>query len=154
MAKTKAALRRGDVLSLPTPLARLYGLAMHFDITVHDGLADGAAWDRGLEDVTALVAFQKTITLNPAIGHDDQLRAEVLAMALVIALEMTNVAECDRPGSIYTRNGFVCVTFDRVPAAEATRIGRAATLSARSCGVDTRSAAFEWYVPEFAEPEA
>jgi hypothetical protein len=143
MAKTKAALRRGEVLSLPTPLARLYGLAMCFGIEVRDG---GDCWDDMEHDVAALCVFGKYIAINPGID-DDQLRAQVLAMALSILPGMTNVPECDEPGSIYTRHGYVCITFDRVPASEATSIGKVATIFARQCGLDTVSAAFEWYVP-------
>lgn len=140
-----AASARASVLGLPTPLARLYGLAMHMGITVHDG----DDWD-DLEDVGALAAFGKSIILNPAID-DDRLRAEVLAMALLIVTQMTNVPEFDEPGSIYTRNGFVCVTFDRVPEGQATSNGQLATLFARNCGLGTTSAAFCWYVPLLAD---
>jgi len=65
---------------------------------------------------------------------------------------MTNVPECNQPGSIYTRNGFVFITLDRRD--EVTRIGKIAICYAGVVGIETESAAFEWHVPEFAEEEA
>jgi hypothetical protein len=135
------------VLSLPTPLARLYGLAMHMDFVVRDG-ADN--WNDLENDTAAICIFGKYIALNPAL-QDDQLRAEVLAMALAVVPGMTNVPECDEVGSIYPRHGYVCSTLNRLPDSEATSIGKLATLFARQCGVDTESAAFEWYLPEFTD---
>ena len=43
--------------------------------------------------------------------------------------------------------GFVVITRNRVPAPPAG-LGKFATLMARTCGRDTDSAAFEYYLPE------
>jgi hypothetical protein len=93
-----------------------------------------------------------TIALNPAL-EDDDLRADVLAMALEIAAVMTSRATGE-PGEVYAPGGFVVITRNRIPAPE-TGPGAFATLVARRCGRDTVSAAFEYYVPafEFCAPE-
>jgi hypothetical protein len=83
----------GSVLSLPTPLARLYGTAMELGIEVRDFPCEGITGD---DDIAAVVVCGATIALNPAI-EDDDLRADVLAMALEIAAVMTN-RETSDPG--------------------------------------------------------
>ena len=133
----------GSVLSLPTPLARLYGTAMKLGIEVRDFPCEGAPGD---DDTAAVVVCGATIALNPAIESDD-LRADVLAMALEIAAVMTN-RETGDPGEIYAPGGFVVITRNRVPAPQ-TGPGSLATLIARKCGRDTASAVFEYYVPAF-----
>jgi hypothetical protein len=135
--------KQGSVLSLPTPLARLYGTAMKLDIQVHDFPSDGLAGD---DDTAAVVVCGAAIAINPVIEGDD-LRADVLAMALEIAAIMTN-CETGDPGEIYAPGGFVVITRKRVPAPQ-TGPGALATLIARKCGRDTASAAFEYYVPAF-----
>jgi hypothetical protein len=139
----------GSVLSLPTPLARLYGTAMKLGIEVRDFPCEGLAGD---DDTTAVVVCGATIALNPAI-EDDDLRADVLAMSLEIAAIMTNRKTSD-PGEVYAPSGFVVITGNRVPAPE-TGPGALATAVARRCGRDTASAAFEFSVPhfEFYAPE-
>ena len=132
---------QGGVLSLPTPLARLYGTAMELGIEVRDLPCDGSPGD---DDTAAVVVCGATIALDPALA-DDGLRADVLAMALEIAAVMTN-RETGEPGEIYAPGGFVIVTRNRVPA-PATGPGAFATLIARRCGRDTASAAFEFHVP-------
>jgi hypothetical protein len=74
---------------------------------------------------------------------DDGLRADVLAMALEVAIVMAN-----RPGVLCPVGGFIVITHHRIPA-PATGVGKFATLMARTCGRDTTSAAFEFYVPTF-----
>jgi len=133
----------GSVLSLPTPLARLYGTAMKLGLEVRDFPCEGLAGD---DDTAAVVVCGATIALNPAI-EDDDLRADVLAMALEIAAVMTNRKTTD-PGEIYAPGGFVLITRNRVPAPE-TGPGALATAVARRCGRDTASAAFEFTVPHF-----
>jgi hypothetical protein len=133
----------GSVLSLPTPLARLYGTAMKLGIEVRDFPCEGAPGD---DDTAAVVVCGATIALNPAIECDD-LRADVLAMALEIAAVMTN-RETGDPGEVYAPGGFVVITRHRVPAPE-TGPGALATAVARRCGRDTASAAFEFSVPRF-----
>jgi hypothetical protein len=133
----------GSVLSLPTPLARLYGTAMKLGIEVRDFPCESAPGD---DDTAAVVVCGATIALNPAIERDD-LRADVLAMALEIAAVMTN-RETGDPGEVYAPGGFVVITRHRVPAPE-TGPGALATAVARRCGRDTASAAFEFSVPRF-----
>ena len=139
----------GSVLSLPTPLARLYGTAMKLGIEVRDFPCEGVTGD---DDITAVVVCGATIALNPAI-EDDDLRADVLAMALEITAVMTN-RETSDPGEVYAPGGFVLITINRIPAPE-TGPGALATAVARRCGRDTASAAFEFSVPhfEFYAPE-
>ena len=133
----------GSVLSLPTPLARLYGTAMKLGIEVRDFPCEGTPGD---DDTAAVVVCGATIALNPAIESDD-LRADVLAMALEITAVMTN-RETGDPGEVYAPGGFVVITRHRVPAPE-TGPGALATAVARRCGRDTASAAFEFSVPRF-----
>jgi hypothetical protein len=64
-------------------------------------------------------------------------------MALELAIVMTN-----RPGAICAPGGSVVITHNRVPA-PAAGIGKFATLMARTCGRDTASAAFEYYISAF-----
>src|SRR5262249_29257116 len=139
----------GSVLSLPTPLARLYGTAMKLGIEVRDFPCEGLDGD---DDTAAVVVCGATIALNPAIEYHD-LRADVLAMALETAAVMTNRKTSD-PGEVYAPGGFVVITHRRVPAPE-TGPGALATAVARRCGRDTASAAFEFSVPhfEFYAPE-
>jgi hypothetical protein len=132
-----------SVLNLPTPLARLYGTAMKLDIQIRDFPGDGLA---GGDDPAAVVVCGAAIAINPALEGDD-LRADVLAMALEIAAIMTN-RETGDPGEIYAPGGFVVITRNRVPAPQ-TGPGSLATLIARKCGRDTASAVFEYYVPAF-----
>ena len=133
----------GSVLSLPTPLARLYGTAMQVGIEVRDFPCEGTPGD---DDTAAVVVCGATIALNPAIECDD-LRADVLAMALEIAAVMTN-RETGDPGEVYAPGGFVLITRNRIPPPEAGP-GAFATAVARRCGRDTASAAFEFSVPRF-----
>ena len=133
----------GSVLSLPTPLARLYGTAMKLGIEVRDFPCEGLTGD---DDIAAVVVCGATIALNPAIECDD-LRADVLAMGLEIAAVMTN-RETGDPGEVYAPGGFVLIASNRVPAPE-TGPGALATAVARRCGRDTASAAFEFSVPQF-----
>jgi len=84
----------------------------------------------------------KVIALSCGLA-DDGLRADVLAMALEVAIAMTS-----RPGALCAPGGFAVITPHRVPA-PAAGVGKFATLMARACGRDTASAAFEYYVPGF-----
>jgi hypothetical protein len=60
-----------------------------------------------------------------------------------VAIVMAN-----RPGFLCPVGGFIVITRHRVPA-PATGVGKFATLMARTCGRDTTSAAFDYYVPAF-----
>ena len=135
--------KHGSVLSLPTPLARLYGAAMTLGIEVRDFPCDSLS---PADNTAAVVICGASIAINPALESDD-LSADVLAMALEIAAIMTNCDTGD-PSEVYAPGGFVVITRRRVPAPE-TGPGALATAVARQCGRDTASAAFEFYVPEF-----
>ncbi|HUL28136.1 MAG TPA: hypothetical protein VLW44_20435 [Streptosporangiaceae bacterium] len=89
----------------------------------------------------AIVADGKVIALNSGLA-DDGLRADVLAMALEVAIVMAN-----RPGTICAPGEFVVITRHRIPVPSAG-LGKFATLMARTCGRDTDSAAFEYYIPQ------
>jgi hypothetical protein len=130
MAVSERAI--GSALGWPTPLACLYSLAMETGVGVRDYSRD--------DDTAAVIADGKVIALNSGLA-DDGLRADVLAMALEVAIVMAN-----RPGAICVPGGFVVITRKRVPA-PAAGLGKFATLVARTCGRDTDSAAFEYYVP-------
>ena len=133
MAVSERAI--GNALGWPTPLACLYSIAMETGIRVRD-------YPREDGDTAAIVADGKVIVLNSDLA-DDGLRADVLAMALEVAIVMTN-----RPGAICAPGGSVVITHNRVPA-PAAGIGKFATLMARTCGRDTDSAAFEYYISAF-----
>jgi hypothetical protein len=132
MAVSERAI--GSALGWPTPLACLYSIAMETGIGVRD-------YPDNDGDTAAIVADGKVIALSSCL-EDDGLRADVLAMALEVAIVMSN-----RPGTICDPGGFVVITRNRVPA-PAAGLGKFATLMARTCGRDTDSAAFEYYVPE------
>jgi hypothetical protein len=128
-----------DVLSLPTPLARLYGTAMAIGTRVTDLDGDLAG------DVTAaVVAYGESIALSPRLADDGE-RADVLAMGMAVISSMTNVSPEDpgwQPGWIYAPGGLVVITRDRDPGPG--RPGKIANRIARRCGRDT--AAFVYYV--------
>ena len=133
MAVSERAI--GNALGWPTPLACLYSIAMETGIRVRD-------YPREDGDTAAIVADGKVIAMSAGLA-DDGLRADVLAMALEVAIAMTN-----RPGTICAPGGFAVITPHRVPA-PAAGVGKFATLVARACGRDTASAAFEYHVPGF-----
>jgi hypothetical protein len=124
-----------NALGWPTPLACLYSLAMETGIGIRD------YWHQD-SSIAAIVDDGKVIALSSALA-DDGLRADVLAMALEVAIAMTN-----RPGTMCAPGGFAVITPHRIPA-PAAGAGKFATLMARACGRDTDSAAFEYYVPGF-----
>ncbi len=124
-----------SALGWPTPLACLYSLAMETGIGIRDYWHE----DSG---IAAIVDDGQVIALSCGLA-DDELRADVLAMALEVAIAMTN-----RPGAICAPGGFAVITPRRVPV-PAAGVGKFATLMARACGRATASAAFEYYVPGF-----
>ena len=127
-------------MGLPDPLVRLHQTAMRLGITVLDEAAAGGWPD---ENTAAIVSFGEYITLKP--GLDDDLRTDVLAMALIVAAVMG-----DRPTghrcAITAPDGLVVISRTRV-ARPRLGPGRIATLLARACGRDTESAAFEYTTP-------
>jgi hypothetical protein len=128
-----------SVFSLPTPLARLCGIACQAGIHIGD-------YDAAFEDAAAAIVAcgGETIALNPALGSDD-LRADVLAMALDIAARITS-HDTGHSGAITAPGGLVIITGNRIPSPESGP-GAFATVLARKCGRDTASAAFTYYVP-------
>jgi len=146
MAHIKTARPQADVLSHPTPLARLYATALELDITIMDMTSELAA-DAG-NDTAAIVAYGTHIALSPHL-EGDELRADVLAMALSVSAMMVRTEDQASEGNIIAPGGYVVITRDRVPE-PAEPAGKFATLMARNCGRDTASAAFEYYMPVFA----
>jgi hypothetical protein len=122
----------GNALGWPTPLACLYSLAMGTGIRVRDYPHDDGR-------AAAIVADGKGIGISPDLA-DDGLRADVLAMALEVAIVMAN-----RPGTVCAPGESVVITRNRVPP-PAGGLGKFATLIARTCGRDTESAAFQYYI--------
>jgi len=122
----------GSAIGWPTPLACLYSLAMETGVWVRDYAHEDP-------DTAAVVADGRVIVLSSGL-EDDGLRADVLAMALEVAVVMTN-----RPGAICARGGSIVITRNRVPV-PGSGLGRFATLMARTCGRNTASAAFEYYI--------
>jgi hypothetical protein len=126
---------------LPDPLARLYDTATRLGITVTDGAARTSRWPD--ERTAAIVGFGEHIALQP--GLDDELRADVLAMALIVAAVMGDRAT-GHPCAITAPGGFVLISRTRLPP-PAAGPGQLATLLARTCGRDTTSAAFDYTTP-------
>ena len=131
MAVSERAI--GNALGWPTPLACLYSIALETSIRVRD-------YPRDDGDTAAIVADGKVIAMSAGLT-DDGLRADVLSMALEVAIVMAN-----RPGVLCPVGGFIVITRNRVPA-PVTGVGKFATLMARTCGCDTESAAFEYHIP-------
>ena len=131
MAVSERAI--GNALGWPTPLACLYSIAIETGIRVRD-------YPREDGDTAAIVADGKVIAMSAGLA-DDGLRADVLAMALEVAIVMAN-----RPGTVCAPGGSVVITRNRV-SPPAAGLGKFATLMARTCGRDTESAAFEYYIP-------
>lgn len=134
------------MLSLPTPLARLYGVGLQMGVRVTDGSPE--LWDEDDEenfsDAAAIVAFQDVICLNPSVADD--VRSDVLAMALSVAAMMICDESAALPGDVVAPSGFVVVTPHRI-AEPAEPVGRLATMMAQRCGRDISSAAFDYYLP-------
>jgi hypothetical protein len=146
---TAITQRAEGVLSLPTPLARLYGVALQMGMRVTDGCPQlwDARDDENFSDAAAIVSFPGIICLNPGLDGDD-LRADVLAMALSVAAMMVCDESVALPGDVVAPGGFVIITRDRVRE-PANPAGRFATMVAQRCGRDTTSAAFDCYLPLF-----
>ena len=137
------ALTAGNPVPGPgNPLVRLYETADRLGIAVLDGATDASPWPD--ERTAAVVSFGEHIALNP--GLDDDLRTDVLAMALIVAAVMGDHA-LGHPCAIAAPGGLVVISRTRV-ADPGPGPGRLATLLARKCGHDTPSAAFEYAAPE------
>jgi hypothetical protein len=127
----------------PRPVARLSATASRLGITVLDSTGDARAWPD--ENVAAIVSFGEHIALGPDLG-DDGLRADVLAMALIVAAVMGDCETDDRYG-ITAPAGYILISRTRVPPLPPGP-GELATLLARECGRDVASAAFAYSVPD------
>ncbi len=132
---------RPSPLGLPDPLARLHGTAAHLGITVLAG--EGTGWWPDAA-AAAIVSSGERITLGPGLSDDD-LQADVLAMALIVAAVMGDRAT-GHPCAITAPAGFVVISRTRVPR-PAPGPGKLATMLARTCGRDVASAAFEYTAP-------
>lgn len=128
------------------PVARLSATASRLGITVLDSPGDAGAWPD--ENVAAIVSFGEHIALGPDLG-DHGLRADVLAMALIVAAVMGD-CETDHPCEITAPAGYVLISRTRVPPLSPGP-SELATLLARECGRDVTSAAFEYSAPDERE---
>jgi len=125
---------------LPTPLTRLTSTARMLGITVLDAVDSAGPWLD--DDTAAIVACGVCIAMSPAL--DDDMRADVLAMALAASYLMS-VGENGDAGDIAASN-IVLISRTRV-AEPPPGPGKLATVIAREHGRDTASAAFEYSVP-------
>lgn len=133
-------------LGLPDALASLYGTATRLGITVNNGDAEVSPWPDA--SIAAIVGFGEHIALNPSL-NDDGLRADVLAMALIVAAVMGEY-DTGHPYAITAPCGLVLISRTRVRR-PATGPGKLATLLARKCGRSTASAAFEYTAPALGD---
>ena len=124
----------GEGLSLATPGDRLWRM-IEGDGTykvAYEELLCG-------QDAAAVVRCGSSIALNPRVT-DEQMRTEVLAMAIAVS---SNAPE----GAV------IVISTERDPGAhsDADRVttGMVATMLARQHGLYTASAAFRWYIAEF-----
>jgi|ERR1700685_893569 hypothetical protein len=123
------------------PLSRMHSLAARLGICVVDDRPDPGRppWARA----AASVSFGEHIALSSRLG-DAGLRADVLAMALIVAAVMGDT-DVGHPCAIAAPGGLVLISATRVlPPGDGP--GRLATLLARACGRNTPSAAFEYTV--------
>jgi len=117
---------------------------MRLGITVTGTTAagDGMWPDDG---VAAVVGSGEHIVLGPGLADDD-LRADVLAMALIVAAVMGD-RPAGHPCAVTAPGGVVLIFRTRVPR-PGPGPGLLATRLARACGRDTASAAFEYTVAD------
>jgi hypothetical protein len=136
-------------LAMPRPaspsasVARLHATATRLGITVLDGAGGPGSWPA--EDTAAIVSSGEHIALGPDLD-DEGLRADVLAMALIVAAVMGD-RETGHPCAITAPAGYVLISRTRGPAMP-TGPGELATLLARACGRDIASAAFGYSAPD------
>lgn len=107
-----------------------------------DTAAEGSPWPD--ESLAAIVSRGEHIALGPGIDDDD-LRADVLAMALIVAAVMGD-SDAGHPCAITAPAGLVLISRRRMPR-PAHGPGDLATLLACRCGRDISSAAFEYAAP-------
>ncbi len=120
---------QGSALSLPTPLARLYGVAMEIGLEVldYDGRGDGdGPWID--DDALAIIGADErraTVVLGPAARGDD-LVADLVAFSVALASGMAE-------GHVDAPDGTAVVDCKRVPV-PARGPGALAAAVARECG--------------------
>jgi hypothetical protein len=124
-------------------IARLHATATRLGITVLDGAGGFGPWPGG--DTAAIVSFGEHIALGPDLD-DDGLRADVLAMSLIVAAVMGD-RDAGHPCAITAPAGYVLISRTRGPAL-APGPGELATLLACACGRDIISAAFRYFAPD------
>jgi hypothetical protein len=115
-------------------------------MTVLDGADGPGPWPA--EDTAAIVSFGEYIVLGPDLDHEG-LRADVLAMALIVAAVMGD-RDTGHPCAVTAPAGYVLISRTRGPVLP-TGPGELATLLARACGRDIASAAFRYSAPD--EPD-
>jgi hypothetical protein len=125
---------------LATPLTRLKSTASMLGITVLEAADSDGPWLD--DDTAAIVACGVCIAISPAL--DDDLRADVLAMALA-ASYLLSLGENGRPGDV-TAAKIVLISRTRIAEPPAGP-GKLATVIAREHGCVNASAAFEYTVP-------
>jgi hypothetical protein len=139
MMRVRAA--RPRPVSPSASVTRLYATATRLGITAQDSADDDRPWPA--EDTAAIVSFGEHIILGPDLS-DDGLRADVLAMALIVAAVMGD-RDTGHPCAITAPAGYVLISRVRVPLPPGP--GELATLLARECGRTITSAAFEYCAP-------
>jgi len=123
------------------PLAQLHDIAARLGVTVVEGSPEADLWST--HSTAACVSLGEHITLSPRLRGND-LRADVLAMALIVAAVMGD-ADIGHPCAITAPGGLVVISSTRVMR-PGFGPGKLATLLARKCGRDTASAAFAYAV--------
>jgi hypothetical protein len=126
----------GEALGLPTPLARLYAMAMHGSINVSVYDDSDEPWPDS--ETAALASYDGIVILNPSL--DDDLRADVLAFAIAVCCSIV-IGDTAPEGRIAAPDGYVAIGRERLPEPP-NGPGRLAKLFARQCGRDIDSATF------------
>ena len=129
---------------LTTPFGRMCHTAAQLGIVVLDAVDDQGPWLG--DDTAAIVACGECIAINPDID-DDEVRTDVLAMALALTYTMSPSQNGHRKG-ITTAGSFALISRTRA-AGPSSGPGELATLIAHEHGRETSSAAFEYSVPVF-----
>jgi hypothetical protein len=126
----------GAALGLPTPLARLYAMALHGDINVivHDN--NDGIWPS--DKVAALASYDNIVILNPLLEGD--LQTDVLVFAISVCCSIV-VGDTAPEGYVAAPDGYVAISRQRL-AYPPKGPGRLATLFAQHCGRDIESANF------------
>ena len=100
----------GGPLDLPTPLARLYAMALHGDINVSVYDDSDEPWPN--DQIAAIASYDNIIILNPSL--DDDLRVDVLAFATAVCCAIVN-RRSGSEGYLTAPDGYVSIGRGRVP---------------------------------------